>query len=80
MVCLRAAGQIRPVDQPFETLMGLYDAPPFHVHCRDLVAPWVTGMVSDQRARAAAEIRKRPAKEKRFGPEGYTGKLPPPPT
>lgn len=33
MVCLRAAGQVQPVTEPFETLMGEIMDPPFHVHC-----------------------------------------------
>lgn len=77
MVCLRVAGQVRPVDEPFDTLMGDIMEPPFHVHCRTLVAPWMPGMTSDIRKDANAEIALRPPKEKRFGPGGYGGSLPP---
>ena len=78
MICLRAAGQIQPVDEPFDTLMGFLDAPPFHVHCRSIVVPWMPGFVSDIRKEANAEIANRPEKQKRFGPDGYGGRLPPP--
>lgn len=78
MVCLRAAGQVQPVGGKFDTLMGDLDSPPFHAHCRSIVVPWMPGFVSDTRAEAAAEIAKRPPKEKRFGPDGYGGSLPPP--
>lgn len=77
MVCLRAAGQIRPVDKPYETLMGDLDEPPFHVHCRSMSVPWMPGFIGDIKDDANAEIRRRPTKEKKFGPEGYTGSLPP---
>lgn len=77
MICLRAAGQIQPVDEPFDTLMGFLDAPPFHVHCRSIVVPWMPGFVSDIRKEANAEIANRPEKQKRFGPDGYGGRLPP---
>lgn len=80
MVCLRASGQIVPVGEPFDTLMGDLMAPPFHVHCRSVVVPWMPGFVSDTRAAANAEIARRPPKEKRFGPDGYGGRLPPPPS
>lgn len=80
MVCLRAAGQIVPVGQPFDTLMGDLESPPFHVHCRSIVVPWMPGFVSPVRADANAEIALRPPKEKRFGPDGYGGRLPPPPS
>lgn len=78
MVCLRAAGQIQPVSMPFDTLMGDMMSPPFHVHCRSIEVPWMPGFVSDIKAEANAEIMRRPLKERKFGPEGYTGSLPPP--
>lgn len=77
MVCLDAAGQIQPVDEPFETLMGKRDMPPFHLHCRDVVVPWLPGFVSEQRKEANAEIKRRPLKQRRKGPDGYAGRLPP---
>lgn len=79
MVCLRVAGQIVAVDQPFSTLMGDLMAPPFHVHCRSIVVPWMKGFVSDVRTDANAEIKRRPAKQRRYGPDGYGGSLPPRP-
>jgi hypothetical protein len=56
-LCLEVAGQIRPVDEPFETLNGPLLAPPFHLHCRAHVTPWVRGFVSDERRRANSELR-----------------------
>ena len=81
MVCLRAAGQVRPVGKPFDVLTGQFDAPPFHWGCRSTVVPWVPGIVSGQKDVANEEIKRRPAQERRFGPDGYEGKLPgvPPP-
>jgi hypothetical protein len=79
VVCLDAAGQIVPVDDDFETLNGRFYSPPFHIHCRDTVVPWLPGMVSEQRAAANRELKKRPLKQRRKGPNGYEGRLPPPP-
>lgn len=79
MTCLDAAGQIQPVDHDFDTLSGGFDAPPFHVHCRSLSVPWMSGFVNDQRSSANAEIKTRPAAQRRKGPDGYEGPLPPPP-
>lgn len=78
MVCLDCAGQIREADEPFETLMGSFAAPPFHLHCRSIVAPYTPDMINEQRDAANAEIRARPRSEKRKGPHGYEGPLPPP--
>lgn len=76
MVCLRAAGQTRKVDEPFDVLTGSFMEPPFHYGCRTTVAPWVPGMISDQKKLANAEIMRRPRSERRFGPGGYEGRLP----
>lgn len=76
-VCLHAAGQIRPLNQPFDTLLGEQDEPPFHVHCRSMVIPWMAGFVSDIRAASNTELLKRPLKQRRIGPGGETGPLPP---
>lgn len=78
MVCLDAAGQIRDVDEPFDTLAGQYAAPPTHIHCRSVVLPWLAGVIEEQRTDANAEILRRPRREKRKGPEGYEGPIPPP--
>jgi hypothetical protein len=81
VVCLHAAGQIQPVDEPFETLAGDYDAPPFHMHCRSIVVPWMAGMVSGIRKEANDELLRRPLKQRRIGPGGQIGGyIPPPPT
>lgn len=76
MVCLRAAGQTAFVGEPFEVLTGDLMDPPFHWGCRSVTAPWVPGMISDQKRLANAEIMKRPYEERRFGPDGYEGKIP----
>lgn len=78
MVCLDAAGQIREADEPFDTLMGELAAPPFHIHCRSTVVPWIAGQISEQRDAANAETQARPIAEKRKSPDGYMGSLPPP--
>jgi hypothetical protein len=79
MVCLDAAGQIRDIDEPFDTLAGLFPAPPFHRWCRTVVLPYAVGIIGVQRAEANTEIRNRPAREKRKGPGGFEGPVPPPP-
>lgn len=79
MVCLDAAGQIRDLDEPFETLAGPVQAPPSHIHCRAMILPWVAGVIEEQRTGANAEILRRPRAEKRKGPGGYEGPVPPPP-
>lgn len=76
-VCLHAAGQIRPVEEPFDTLLGEQMEPPFHVHCRSIVGIWMPGFVNDQRRDANAELKTRPLKQRRIGPGGETGPLPP---
>jgi hypothetical protein len=78
MICVDAAGQIRPVKLPFDTIAGSFDQPPFHVHCRSISVPWATGMVSDQRTLANAELRKRPLKDR--DKRKYKNTVPPPPS
>lgn len=76
MTCLRAAGQVVPAGVPFEVLTGLLMDPPFHWGCRSIVVPWVPGAINDQKSLANAEIQERPPEERRFGPNGYEGKIP----
>lgn len=76
-VCLHAAGQIRPIGTLFTTLLGEQEGTPFHVHCRSQVIPWMPGFVSDIRDAANTELLTRPLKERRIGPNGETGWLPP---
>jgi hypothetical protein len=64
IVCLNAAGQIRRVDSPFSTLNGDFQAPPFHVHCRSIVVPYLVGTVNSQRADANVELQQRPLKKR----------------
>jgi hypothetical protein len=70
VICLDAAGQLRMPEEAFETLNGEFQAPPFHLHCRDLVAAWLPGMVDTQREAANAELRKRPLKQRQKNLEG----------
>ena len=60
IVCLNAAGQIKPVEQPFTTLNGDYQAPPFHINCRAIAIPFAVGAVNTQRSDANAELLRRP--------------------
>lgn len=81
IVCLHAAGQIQPVDSPFETLNGNYDQPPFHVYCRSVSMPYMAGFVSDEAARANAELQTRPFNDRDFRNfKGMPGPDPVPPS
>ena len=75
LVCLNAAGQVRPVDVPFDTLLGQYDAPPFHMGCRSISLPYLMGQTSTQRSDANAELQRRPVAER----DARKAKLPPRP-
>lgn len=78
IICLHAAGQIRSVLEPFDTLNGQMDMPPAHVHCRAIAVPWMAGFVNVQRQDANAELQNRPLKQRRIGPGGVLAvKLPP---
>lgn len=80
VVCLHAAGQIRGIDEAFETLNGNYMEPPFHIRCRSKVTPWMPGFVNEQRKASNAELLLRPLAQRRIGPNGELGvRLPPPP-
>jgi hypothetical protein len=77
-VCLHAAGMIMEVGEPFETLAGDFMAPPFHVHCRSIMRPWMSGFLSKIREEANAELQKRPKAQRRLGPDGEIGgRIPP---
>ncbi|HEV2928148.1 MAG TPA: hypothetical protein VGW74_05615 [Propionibacteriaceae bacterium] len=78
IVCLDAAGQIREPDAPFDTLNGEFMHPPAHIHCRAIIVPWLPGFINTQRGPANAELARRPAKQRRKGPEGSTASVPPP--
>lgn len=78
MVCLHAAGMITEVGVPFETLAGDFLEPPFHIHCRSIVRPWMSGFLSKTRQEANAERQRRPMKERRLGPNGEIGARIPP--
>lgn len=73
VVCLHAAGQVRDLDEPFDTLNGLLQRPPFHWGCRSLVVPFAPGMGQQYRAAANAELMRRPRAERRLGPDGEIG-------
>lgn len=78
IICLDAAGQIREVDELFETLNGEFMHPPAHIHCRAIVVPWLPGFVVAQRRPANDELARRPRKQRRKGPGGSTASNPPP--
>lgn len=80
VICLDIHGVIMPVDKPFETLAGDFMSPPFHVHCRTLVGPYMTGFVREARLAANAELVKRPKAQRRKGPGGPAGDIPGPVT
>lgn len=80
VVCLDIHGAMVPVDEPFETMAGDFQRPPFHVHCRTLVGPRMPGFLSDARAEANAELQNRPKKERRKGPGWEIGGQIPGPT
>lgn len=63
-VCLKVAGQIVPLDDPFSTLNGDFDQPPFHSHCRTIVQPYMAGFVNEQRDLSNAELQRRPLAER----------------
>lgn len=73
VVCLHAAGQIRDIDDPFDTIAGDFQRPPFHWGCRSLVIPWAPGMIQPHRDAANAELKARPEEERRIGPDGEIG-------
>lgn len=80
VVCLHAAGQSRPLDEPFDTLNGLLDRPPFHWGCRSTVIPWAPGFGRVQRDRANRELQRRPPERRVARPGGALGQrlsLPP---
>lgn len=78
VICLDAAGQIREPAEPFDTLNGQFQHPPFHIHCRSIIVPYLAGFVVDQRRPANAELARRPTKQRRKGPGGSTASVPPP--
>lgn len=71
MLCLHAAGQVQPVDQPYDTLAGLIDRPPFHWHCRSQSVPVVPGAKSALREAANEEILSRTPGQKALLKTGY---------
>lgn len=78
-ICLHVAGQIVDTDEEFETLAGNFMDPPFHIHCRTMVGPWMPGMINNVRKESNAELQRRPMKFRRLGPDGEIGaKIPPP--
>jgi hypothetical protein len=63
VICLDCAGQVRSVGEPYDTLAGQFDEPPFHVHCRSVSVPYLTGMDVSVRSAAAAELATRSARQ-----------------
>lgn len=73
-VCLAVAGQIVGIEADFDTLNGSFYAPPFHIHCRTTVSPYMAGFVNEQRAASNAELQQRP----RASRDTRGAKTPPP--
>lgn len=76
MICLHAAGQIQDVTEPFDTLAGKFDFPPFHRHCRSHVMPYMVGFVNSQRTLSNNELRRRPLHQRDW--RTYRETVPPP--
>jgi hypothetical protein len=64
VICLHAAGQVRSVGEPYDTLAGQFDEPPFHVHCRSVSVPYLPGMTAATRDAANRELLRRPARQR----------------
>ena len=73
VVCLHAAGQIRPLGDLFDTLNGELDRPPFHWGCRSTVIPWAPGMRQLHRDEANRELQRRPRAERLTASRGTLG-------
>ena len=70
VLCLSCTGQVRRINEPFDTLAGPIDEPPFHWHCRSLSVPWLPGMGDDLGVAARSELRNRSEKELSAPPPG----------
>ena len=77
-VCLDVHGVIVAVDAEFKTLAGDFLAPPFHVHCRTVVVPAVSGYIGTARREANSELVRRRKARRRKGPKGLGEGFPPP--
>lgn len=72
VVCLQAVAQVRPVGQPFsirfaDQILQLAH-PPWHIHCRCVVMPYVDGFEALQRQLARKYLAKLTPSEKRPPP------------
>lgn len=80
VVCLDIAGDIVRVDEPFHTLNGDYDAPPFHVHCRTFVRPLLSAMgtavTQAIKAEAKQELSRRSPRVRASVANGRFRKIP----
>lgn len=68
LICLHAAGQIVPADQPFQTIAGPMMRPPFHEHCRSISVPVLgqgAGEPAAQSRHADSELGRRGPKAER---------------
>jgi hypothetical protein len=79
MICLDCAGQIRELADPFHTLVGDFDHPPFHRWCRSVIIPYLDGFLTGHRDEANLEIMRRPLAERRKGPAGVGARMIPGP-
>ena len=64
VICLHVSGEIVAIDEPFDTLNGSYDDPPFHTHCRTIEVPWMAGFINEARTAANAELQNRPLSQR----------------
>jgi hypothetical protein len=68
LICLDANGQVQPVDEPFVTLAGNFQTPPFHWHCRSHSGVFMAGFDDLPTLAAAAELARRQAAKDDSGP------------
>lgn len=66
--CLRAAAQVQPVGTPFFTDSGEYLIPPFHIHCRCTLKPFLVGFSTEQQSLAKSIIADLPPSKLRPPP------------
>jgi hypothetical protein len=59
LICLAANGQVRKVDELFDTLNGAFDGPPFHYLCRSSVQFLVPGITTADTEASRTELRRR---------------------
>ena len=68
VTCLHAASQTQPVGTPFFTDSGNYYLPPFHVHCRCTLKPFMVGFSTEQQRLAKRILASLPPSKLRPPP------------